>query len=210
MPLKTLTKRSKKSESRFRRLRRRPENCEACERLVNCQFIVFQAKHWVAQTSTNPTAKARAMQALKRKKQLEQQRDQLVNTQFNVENMAIQQDQAELTAQTMQAMKEAAANLKEKQKQMGVEDVDKLTDDIADVQAEMKEIQAALAATSGLDTGATDEAEAELQALYAQQSQKEAEEAMAILAGGGGVPAPTPATPAGYVAPAAKAAPLAA
>ena len=33
---------------------------------------------------------------------------------------------------------------------------------------------------------------------------------MAILAGGGGVPAPTPATPAGYVAPAAKAAPLAA
>lgn len=72
------------------------------------------------------------------------------------------------------------------------------------------------------------------QALYAQQSQKEAEEAifgfvdgfffwilcgifhcwypqaMAILAGGGGVPAPTPATPAGYVAPAAKAAPLAA
>ena len=67
-----------------------------------------------------------------------------------------------------------------------------------------QEIQAALAATSGLDTGATDEAEAELQAprrtgpsesgfsfcksfilllskfqaLYAQQSQKEAEEAM--------------------------------
>lgn len=35
-------------------------------------------------------------------------------------------------------------------------------------------------------------------------------QAMAILAGGGGVPAPTPATPAGYVAPAAKAAPLAA
>lgn len=97
--------------------------------------------------------------------------------------------------------------------------VDKLTDDIADVQAEMKdlwntkwchskrndapgwranfkngvesicfqamtcapqEIQAALAATSGLDTGATDEAEAELQALYAQQSQKEAEEAIGI------------------------------
>ena len=177
---------------------------------VKIQKTEEEAKHWVAQTSTNPTAKARAMQALKRKKQLEQQRDQLVNTQFNVENMAIQQDQAELTAQTMQAMKEAAANLKEKQKQMGVEDVDKLTDDIADVQAEMKEIQAALAATSGLDTGATDEAEAELQALYAQQSQKEAEEAMAILAGGGGVPAPTPATPAGYVAPAAKAAPLAA
>lgn len=83
--------------------------------------------------------------------------------------------------------------------------VDKLTDDIADVQAEMKdlwntkwchskrndapgwranfkngfesicfhamtrapqEIQAALAATSGLDTGATDEAEAELQAPH--------------------------------------------
>ena len=33
------------------------------------------------------------MQALKRKKMLEQQRDQLVNTHFNVENMKIQQDQ---------------------------------------------------------------------------------------------------------------------
>jgi hypothetical protein len=42
---------------------------------------------------TNATAKARAMQALKRKKMLEQQRDQLVNTHFNVENMRIQQDQ---------------------------------------------------------------------------------------------------------------------
>ena len=39
MPLKTLTKRSKKSESRFRRLRRRPEKCEACERLVNSSYF---------------------------------------------------------------------------------------------------------------------------------------------------------------------------
>ncbi|CAK9019674.1 unnamed protein product, partial [Durusdinium trenchii] len=143
---------------------------------VKIQKAEEEARQWVAQQSTNPTAKARAMQALKRKKLYEQQRDQLVNTQFNVENLAFQQDQAEITAQTVLAMKKATEQLKDQQKRMGVEDVDKLTDDMADIQAEMKDIQAALAAPSALGATGEDEAEAELQALYAQQSQKEAEE----------------------------------
>lgn len=166
-----------------------------------------EAKQYVAQQSTNATAKARAMQALKRKKMLEQQRDQLVNTHFNVENMRIQQDQAEINAQTVLAMKEANEKLKQQQKQMGVEDVEKLTDEIADMQAEMKDIQTALAASSSLGVGGEEEAEDELKALYAEQAQKEAEEAMAILAGGGAAPAPVAPTPAAPAA--AKAAPVA-
>jgi len=164
-----------------------------------------EARSWVAKQSVDPTAKARAMQALKRKKLYEQQRDQLVDTQFNVENLAFQQEQAEITAGTVAAMKKATDQLKNDTKRIGVDQVDKLTDDMADIAAEMKDIQAALAAPSAVGTAAEDEAEKELAALYAQQSDKEAEEAMAILAAGGGyastTPAPAPA--------AAKAAPKA-
>ncbi|CAE7665641.1 Vps60 [Symbiodinium microadriaticum] len=165
-----------------------------------------EARQWVAKQSTDATAKARAMQALKRKKLYEQQRDQLVDTQFNVENLAFQQEQAEITAGTVAAMKKATDQLKNQTQKIGVDQVDKLTDEMADIAAEMKDIQSALAAPSAVGSAAEDEAEKELMALYAQQEDKEAEEAMSILAAGGGGYAST--TPAPAVA--AKAAPKAA
>ncbi|CAE7256896.1 unnamed protein product [Symbiodinium necroappetens] len=145
-----------------------------------------EARQWVAKQSTDATAKARAMQALKRKKLYEQQRDQLVDTQFNVENLAFQQEQAEITAGTVAAMKKATDQLKNQTQKIGVDQVDKLTDEMADIAAEMKDIQSALAAPSAVGSAAEDEAEKELMALYAQQEDKEAEEAMSILAAGGG------------------------
>lgn len=165
-----------------------------------------EARQWVAKQSTDATAKARAMQALKRKKLYEQQRDQLVDTQFNVENLAFQHEQAEITAGTVAAMKKATDQLKNQTQKIGVDQVDKLTDEMADIAAEMKDIQSALAAPSAVGSAAEDEAEKELMALYAQQEDKEAEEAMSILAAGGGGYAST--TPAPAVA--AKAAPKAA
>lgn len=47
----------------------------------------------------------RAAQAMKRKKMYEQQRDQLIGTQFNIENLAFQQEQAEITCTAVEAMK---------------------------------------------------------------------------------------------------------
>merc|ERR1719329_1026867 len=41
--------------------------------------------------------KQKAVNALKRKKMYEQQRDQLLGTQFNVDNLAFQTEQAEVT-----------------------------------------------------------------------------------------------------------------
>ncbi|CAJ1375525.1 unnamed protein product [Effrenium voratum] len=136
-----------------------------------------EARQWVAKQSTDPTAKARAMQALKRKKLYEQQRDQLVDTQFNVENLAFQQEQATITASTVEAMKKATDQLKKQTQNIGVNEVDKLTDEMQDISAEMKDIQAALAAPSATGTAAEEEAEAELRAMYEMQTQKEAEEA---------------------------------
>jgi len=53
-----------------------------------------EVRQHVAKGASNPTARQRALQAMKRKKMYEQQRDQLLGTQFNVENLAFQQEQA--------------------------------------------------------------------------------------------------------------------
>lgn len=159
-----------------------------------------EARGFVAKQATDPTAKARAMQALKRKKMYEQQRDQLVNTQFNVENLAFQQEQAKITATTVEAMKKATDDLKQQTAKIGVDQVDKLKDDMDDMAAEMKEIQDALAHQTGGQTEVEDEAAAELEQLYAQQAHEEEAKVAAILAGGasssGYASATVPAAPA--------------
>eukprot|EP00933_Yihiella_yeosuensis_P038984 TRINITY_DN32933_c0_g1_i1.p1 TRINITY_DN32933_c0_g1~~TRINITY_DN32933_c0_g1_i1.p1 ORF type:complete len:214 (-),score=93.74 TRINITY_DN32933_c0_g1_i1:50-691(-) len=166
-----------------------------------------EAKTFVAQQATNPTAKARAMQALKRKKMYEQQRDQLVATQFNLENIAFQQEQAKITATAVDAMSAATEQLKNQKAGMSVDKVDRLTDEMQELAGEMKDIQSALASSSmaGAD-GVDADAEAELAAMYAQQSAKEEEEAMAILAKGGLAAPSAPAAVPAATSAAAKAA----
>merc|ERR1719188_339262 len=148
-----------------------------------------EAREHVAKGATNPTAKARALQAMKKKKMYEQQRDQLLGTQFNVENLAFQQEQAEVTMTAVEAMKAGQEQLKAATSKIDASTVDKLTDDMADLQDEMKEIQSALgASTMGID-GADD---AEL----------EEEMAMMALAGGGASSAAPAAASAAPAAPA--------
>merc|ERR1712151_936783 len=103
----------------------------------------------------------------------------------------------------VQAMQNATEDLKSKKDKIGVEQVEKLRDEMEDLAADMAEIQGALA--NPMSGSADEEAEAELAALYAQQEDKEEEEAMRILMGGGAssttaypaVPAANPAAKAG-------------
>lgn len=158
-----------------------------------------EARALIAKKESVPSAKARAMQILKRKKMYEQQREQLVGTQANVENLAFQQEQAEVTLTAVEAMKHATKQLKEQKDKINVDQVDKLTDDMAELQADMQDIQEALARPLGV---ADDDAEEELAAEYAKLQE---EQAMSILMGGGvsSTATPAPAVPAPVVAPAA-------
>jgi len=153
-----------------------------------------EARSWIAKKDAVPTAKARAMQVLKRKKMYEQQRDNLLGTQFNVENMAFQAESAQVTLTAVSAMTAATEQLKQQKDKISVAQVDKLTDDMADLQADMQDIQAALA--GGASTEHDDEAAAELEALYAKEAEREEEEALKILMGGSAssVSQPVPGT----------------
>lgn len=155
-----------------------------------------EAREQVAKGAANPMAKQRALQAMKKKKMYEQQRDQLLGTQFNVENLAFQQEQAEVTMTVVEAMKAGQEQLKAATGKIDASTVDKLTDDMADLNDEMKEIQSALAASSmGVD-GADD---AELEDEFAKM---EEEMAMMALAGGGASSAAPAAASAAPAAPA--------
>jgi len=116
-----------------------------------------EAKRWISQQGANPAAKQRAMRALKRKKMHEQHRDQLLGTQFNVEGLAFQQQQADITLTAVGAMQQAAAKLRQQSAAVGAEQVERLRDELQDMAADMQDVQAALAQPSA---GADDKAEA--------------------------------------------------
>lgn len=148
----------------------------------------------VAKGAANAMAKQRAMQALQRKKMYEKQKDQLLGTQFNVETLAFQQEQAEITATAVQAMSAGQEQLKKQQGDMSVEKVEKLMDDMAELSAEAQDIQDALAANPMAAMSGVDDDE--LEAEFARMQEEAAMEKMAGI----------PEMPAGgYAAPAASA-----
>jgi len=117
-----------------------------------------------------PAAKQLALQCMKRKKMYEQQRDQLIGTQFNVECLAGAQEQAELTAMTVAAMQHGHNQLKQQQSRLGgVTDIEKLMDDMADLNAEMADVNEALSSSYAVPDGFNDaDCEAEFAALEEQ------------------------------------------
>lgn len=134
-----------------------------------------------AQGSSNPSAKQRGLQAMKRKKMYEQQRDQLIGTQFNIETLAFQQEQAQITCTAMDAMKVGAEQLKKQHHALDMGSVDRLADDLAQIHDDMQSIGEALAGTAvgmGVDEG-------DLDAEYAKM-----EEEMAAMKLAGGAPSP--------------------
>mmetsp|Transcript_93573 Transcript_93573/g.238261 ORF Transcript_93573/g.238261 Transcript_93573/m.238261 type:complete len:215 (+) Transcript_93573:64-708(+) len=137
------------------------------DKILQCDVEV---KKLVAQ-GTNPTAKQRALQVLKRKKMYEQQRDQLLGTQFNVEQIAFHQEQAEITMAAAAAMKAGTEALKKQTQTINISTVDELVDDMAEITDEMNAIQEALAQQAG---GVTDDAD--LAEEYAKM-----EEEMALM-----------------------------
>ena len=75
------------------------------------------------------------MQVLKQKKLYENQREQLFNQQFNMEQTSFALESIKDTAQTVQAMKAAGAELKTafKKQDLDINSIEKLQDEMADL-----------------------------------------------------------------------------
>ena len=87
----------------------------------------------------------RAMEVLKRKRMYENQRDQATAQQFNIDQTNFSLESAKATVTTVAAMKSAQTDLKRTiKKELNVDDVDGLADDMAELMEDFDEINDAL------------------------------------------------------------------
>lgn len=99
--------------------------------------------------TTNPAAKKqlqkRAMEVLKRKRMYENQRDATMGQQFNIDQTNFSLESAKASITTVAAMKAANAELKRTiRKDLDIDDIDGLADDMAELMDDFNEINEAL------------------------------------------------------------------
>lgn len=107
-------------------------------------------RQFVIAGATDPASKQRALQAMRRKKVFEEQRQQLIGAQFNVDALADQEEQAKYTLKAVKAMQLGRDKLKKNSEKMSSNQVDRILDDATELADEMRAINDALAQGSGL------------------------------------------------------------
>ena len=107
----------------------------------------------------------RALAILKQKKMYEGQKEKTMNQQFNMEQIMFAQDGLKETAGTVQAMKAANKDLKKQFKQINIDQVEDMQEDMSDLLEQAEEIQSALGRSYNTDDIDVADLEAELAAM---------------------------------------------
>ena len=150
--------------------------------------------------------KRRAMQTLKRKRMYEAQRDQLANQAFNIDQTAFAIDTVKDTVTTIDAIKAAKSTLQTQTKQINIDEIDDIQDDLADMFEDMAEINESLGRNYALEDLDESELDAELADLEDELEGEIGEEEGASFLAPAGMPVePSGALPAEPAAPQAVA-----
>jgi len=107
----------------------------------------------------------RALAILKQKKMYEGQKEKTMQQQFNMDQIMFAQEGLKETKDTVAAMKDANKELKKQFKQINLDQVDDLQDDMADLLEQAEEVQASLGRSYNTDDIDESELEAELAAM---------------------------------------------
>jgi len=133
------------------------------EKIRKLDAELFQYKTSMQKTKpgTGPynVLKQKALRVLKQKKMYEGQRDQMMNQSFNMEQANFAQQSMKDTVVTVSAMKSANVELKKQMKNISIDDVESMQDDLSDLLESNNEIQEALGRSYGV--GEVDESELE-------------------------------------------------
>ena len=110
------------------------------------ELRVYKEKIKKARTpAAKQMVQKRAMEVLKRKKMYENQRDMVAGQQFNIDQASFGIESAKANVQTIAAMKNANNELKRTlQKDLNIDDVEDLADDMAEMMDDFNEINEAL------------------------------------------------------------------
>jgi len=124
----------------------------------------------------------RALRVLKQKKMYEKQRDTLYNQSFNVDQTRFALQNVKDTVTTVSAMKAASVDLKKGMKEIKIDDVEDLHDDMTDLLEDADEINEVMGRAYGVpDELNEDDLMDELGALEDELAQEESEELPAYL-----------------------------
>lgn len=147
---------------------------------LELELRVYKDKIKKARTpAAKQAVQKRAMEVLKRKKMYENQRDMIAGQQFNIDQASFGIESAKANVQTIAAMKGANQELKRTMKKdLNIDDVEDLADDMAEMMDEFNEINEALASNFATPDD-IDEADldAELELLEDEMFEEEAEAA---------------------------------
>ena len=156
------------------------------EKIRQCDLELLKFKSQM----TGPNAgaiKTRALAVLKRKKMYEGQRDQLINTQFNVDQTNFATENLKITAITVDAMKAGATQLKQAYAAMNIDKIEETAEELEDLLYDQQEINEVLGRTYAVPDGFDESA---LESEFAMLEEEVALEKMA----GGTVPSYIPDT----------------
>lgn len=172
---------SEASESIDKRVALIDEKIRQCDQ----ELIKFKTQ----MTGPNAAAvKNRALTVLKRKKMYEGQRDQLLNTQFNVDQANFATENLRITAITVDAMKAGAAQMKQEYAKMNIDSIEKVAEEMEDLLYDQQDINEILgrsyAVPDGFDEGA----------LESEFAMLEEEVALEKMTHGAGMPSYIPDT----------------
>lgn len=111
------------------------------------------------------TVKQKAMRVLKQKKMYEQQRDNLLQQSFNMEQANFATQTLKDTQTTVTAMKMGVKEMKREYKKIDIDNIEDLQDELEDMLEQANEVQEALGRNYGMPEIDDDELQAELDAL---------------------------------------------
>jgi len=135
-----------------------------------------------------------ALMALKKKKLYEQERNNLANSRFQLEQQIMTMEGARTNMETVKAMKQGATAMKDMGKELDIDNVDDVMDDVREQMDLANEIAEAVTQPMGGDMGYDDE---DLEAEFAEMAgELDAEDLDAQLGGLDSVPTSVVATPA--------------
>ncbi|CAD8202857.1 unnamed protein product [Paramecium octaurelia] len=124
-----LSEQQKRSEAKVKEL---TEQIQELDKQICEQYQKAKTSRGVQQT----TAKSRAVMLLKRKKMLEQQLGQMLNNQMTLDQVAFTKENIQNTLEMAQAMQQVVAVQKEAFKEIDMDKLEDLMDDMEDMKFE--------------------------------------------------------------------------
>ncbi|KAF4671664.1 Proteasome subunit beta type-3 [Perkinsus olseni] len=126
------------------------------KKIKQCDEELIKYKQQMATRSGAAGAKQRALAVLKRKKMYEAQRDQMMNTQFNVDQAAFTQEQIQTNINVVESIKVANHAMKSQMNELNIDHVEDVVDDMADLMMDQDEINDILGRSYNLPEGCDD------------------------------------------------------